>query len=233
MAKVSKSKKKGRPKNKKKTSRKTPRRPIFPALFFLLAICSLIAGFYLYTQFNLKTFQTHKPAITKAEKLANHKQNEPIKLTPSPEQPLSSNPVSKTTTLNYYRLDQYFNQAQQHRQRYEQKLTKQQSALKILHLLTFSRKEDLAPLPHGTKLITATFTPPVITIDLSRDLTKGCVNFGGQDEMLAISCLTNSFLLNFPDFESLQILIEGQKKETLAGHIDISKPLHFQTSIND
>ena len=87
-------------------------------------------------------------------------------------------------------------------------------------------------MPHQTKLLAASFSAPLITIDLSNDLAKGAVNFGGRDEMLTISCLTNTFLANFPGFDSLQILIEGEKRETLAGHIDISQPLHYQLSIN-
>lgn len=232
MARVSKSKKTSRPTSKKKSLKRNQHHPLFPALFFLIAVCSLIAALYLYTKYNNQSFRPHERPASKPDARANHPQNKTISRVPNPKQQSTSR-VPQPTTLIYYRLELNFSQAQQLSKNFDKILSQLQKAHKIIHLLSVSSEGTLAPLPPNTKLIAARFTPPMITIDLSRDLTRGAINFGGRDEMLAISCLTNSFLLNFPGFESLQILIEGGVRETLAGHIDISQPLHYQPSIND
>ena len=158
--------------------------------------------------------------------------SEPVvrkKLLLLPPQP--ANRPTPPTTLKFYRLEQNFSQPVSLRKSFDHTLNRQQKAHEIIHLLTLSRALDLAPLPHRTRLLAAWFTASLITIDLSKELSRGAVNFGGRDEMLTISCLTNSFLENFPGYNALQILIEGEKRETLAGHIDISQPLHYQPSI--
>ncbi len=231
MAKASKPKKKRRPKSKKK-SLKRNQHPLFSALFFLLAVCSLIAALYLNAKYNNHNIRPHKIPVSRLDKPSSP-QIKSLKSAPATsKQQSSGSRISQPTTLNYYRLELNFNQAKRLRKKFNQTLNSQQKAFEIIHLLSFTRDDDLAPLPHNTRLLIADFTHPTITIDVTRDLSRGAVNFGGRDEMLAISCLTNSFLLNFPNFESLQVLIEGKKRETLAGHIDISQPLHYQPSID-
>jgi len=233
LARVSRSKKKSRPTSKKKSSKGSPRPPLFPALFFLTAVCATIAVFYLLSNDKRANIRPRRAPIASPVKAADLPQIKPLKRAYESAQQQNSSHISKPTEISYYRLEQNFSQSIRHKRKINRQLTNQEIAHEIIHLLSFSRKEDLAPLPRNTTLLEARFNNPVITIDLSQDLTRGAVNFGGGDEMLAISSLTNSFLLNFPDYDSLQILIEGRKRETLAGHIDISKPLHYQPSIDD
>lgn len=219
MARISKAKKTSRPKNRKKSNNR--RRPLIPALYFLVIVSSLIAILYFYTD-NNNTSVLHHPGKSAIE--PDHKDTpgdhvNQRKLLPPP-------PPSVMTTLQYNRLGQNFSQVTTLKKSFHRALNRQQKAHEIIRLLTLTRTQDLAPLPQLTRLLDASFRAPLITIDLSSDLVKGAVNFGGQDEMLAISCLTNSFLANFPGFTALQILIEGEKRKTLAGHIDISQPLH-------
>lgn len=47
---------------------------------------------------------------------------------------------------------------------------------------------------------------------------------GAWTETLAIYSLTNTLVVNFPEVKQVQILVEGVVPETLAGHIDISRP---------
>ena len=230
MAKVSKTKKKNRTANKKQKPRPSRRSPLLPAFKFLIIVSGLIVIlYYLYTGSNPSIIQPHSKPSIKPGKSVSQSKNCPIEREkPRQRQPQPTPPPPSHTTLQYYRLEQNFSQVTALRKSFRRTLNSQQKAAEIIHLLTLSRANDLAPLPHQTKLLAATFKPPLITIDLSIDLVKGAVNFGGQDELLAISCLTNGFLTNFPDYTTLQILIEGEKKQTLAGHIDISQPLHHQ-----
>jgi len=186
----------------------------------------IVILYYFYSGSSPSIIQPHTKPIKRPVRTLSQPKSKPIeykktrKLQPQPATQTSS------TTLKYFRLEKSFSQVTTLKKNFQPALNRQQKAIEIIRLLTFSRVRDAAPLPHQTKLLATTFNVPLITIDLSSDLVKGAVNFGGQDEMLAISCLTNSFLANFPEFTALQILIEGEKKETLAGHIDISQPLH-------
>ena len=231
MAKVTRTKKKNQSTSKKKS--KKQRRPLLPALCFLIIVCSLIAVPYLYNKYHTSIFQPSDKPAKPLKKTVSHPQAEPARRKNRYTQQHPATRPALPTTLKFYRLEQNFSQAIRLRKNFDRPLTKQQKAQEIIRLLALSRTQDLAPLPHQTRLLTASFSASLITIDLSSDLAKGAVNFGGRDEMLTISCLTNTFLANFPGFDSLQILIEGEKRETLAGHIDISQPLHYQPSINE
>ena len=232
MAKVTRTKKKNRSTSKKRSPK--PRRPLLPALCFLIIVSSLIAVPYLYNNYRTSFFRPSKRPAKPIKNTIKKPQAEPGRRENRRLQ--RQRPATRPalpTTLKFYRLEQNFSQAIQLKKSFDRTLTKQQKADEIIRLLALSCERALAPLPHQTKLLAASFSAPLITIDLSNDLAKGAVNFGGRDEMLTISCLTNTFLANFPGFDSLQILIEGEKRETLAGHIDISQPLYYQLSINE
>jgi hypothetical protein len=64
----------------------------------------------------------------------------------------------------------------------------------------------------------------VAYVDLSREVTGSRVP-GTRAELLAVYSLVNSIVLNFPAIQRVQILIDGQATETLAGHVDLSRPL--------
>lgn len=50
-------------------------------------------------------------------------------------------------------------------------------------------------------------------------------------ETMILRSLLETLFYNFPEIKGVQILIEGQEKETLAGHIDISKPFLRETAL--
>ena len=232
MAKVSKTK--NRTANKKQKPRPSQRSPLLPAFKFLIIVSGLIVIlYYFYSSSTPSIIQPPTKPIKRPGRTLSQPKSKPVeykktrKLQPQPATQTSS------TTLKYFRLEKTYSQVTTFKKNFHPALSQQQKAIEIIRLLTFSRAHDAAPLPRQTKLLTATFNVPLITIDLSSDLVKGAINFGGQDEMLAISCLSNSFLANFPNFNTLQILIEGKKRETLAGHIDISQPLRYQPTTID
>ena len=43
--------------------------------------------------------------------------------------------------------------------------------------------------------------------------------------MMTIWSIVNTLVLNVPEIEAVKILIGGGEAETLAGHIDLSRPL--------
>ena len=45
------------------------------------------------------------------------------------------------------------------------------------------------------------------------------------DEALAVFTLVNALTVNLPDITAVQILIDGKEVDTLAGHVDLRRPL--------
>lgn len=48
---------------------------------------------------------------------------------------------------------------------------------------------------------------------------------GSMQELLTVYGLINSLLVNLPTTTEVQILIDGQEADTLAGHVDLRRPL--------
>ncbi len=104
---------------------------------------------------------------------------------------------------------------------------KVQLARLIFVELTRDGSKTKSPLPSGVRLRTVSFAGQRISLDLSKEIISGLANTGSSDEMLAVYGLVNTYLKNFPDFSEVQITVAGHRVKTLAGHIEINKPLTF------
>lgn len=78
-------------------------------------------------------------------------------------------------------------------------------------------------LPKGAKLLGLKVEGGLATVDFNSATQKN-LNVGSSGEALVIASVVNT-LTEFSEVKEVQILIEGKKVESLAGHIDISKPL--------
>ena len=52
---------------------------------------------------------------------------------------------------------------------------------------------------------------------------------GTSSEFVSLYCLTRAILDNFKDITRVQVLVGGQIRESLAGHMDISEPLSLES----
>lgn len=85
-------------------------------------------------------------------------------------------------------------------------------------------RDSLAPtIPPETRLTTAHLIDDLLVLDFSRELQSNHVG-GTAGETLTIYSLVNTITLNFPQVTRVQILVEGEEIESLAGHIDASRP---------
>jgi spore germination protein GerM len=66
------------------------------------------------------------------------------------------------------------------------------------------------------------------TADFSSDITH--MNVGSMGEALAVAAIVNT-LTEFPEVRQVQILVEGRKVESLAGHVDVSRPVARNESL--
>jgi hypothetical protein len=77
-------------------------------------------------------------------------------------------------------------------------------------------------LPETTEVLDLTIDDGICTVDLSDDILQANVGSGGEVALLdAIVCTLAQGL----EVDKVEILIEGQPAETLAGHVDITGPL--------
>lgn len=78
-------------------------------------------------------------------------------------------------------------------------------------------------IPPGARLKDINIKNGLATVDFNQNLKSR--HWGGSTgELLTVYSIVNT-LTQFPSVEKVQILIEGERVQTLAGHLDISRPL--------
>jgi hypothetical protein len=61
-------------------------------------------------------------------------------------------------------------------------------------------------------------------VDLSRDVVTAHTG-GSRDDLLTIYTVVNALTSNLPAVTSVQVLVDGKEVDTLAGHVDLRRPL--------
>jgi spore germination protein GerM len=83
----------------------------------------------------------------------------------------------------------------------------------------------LPTLPAGTKVLEVFVTARGIAyLDLSKEVVE-LAEGGSKGELLTVYSIVNSLTANFPAVKRVQILVEDKPVLTLAGHVDLSRPL--------
>jgi spore germination protein GerM len=83
----------------------------------------------------------------------------------------------------------------------------------------------VSAVPAGTTLRALFLTDRgVAFVDLSRDVAAA--HTGGTDsELLTVYTIVNALTMNLPAITTVQVLVDGKEVETLAGHVDLRRPL--------
>lgn len=83
----------------------------------------------------------------------------------------------------------------------------------------------VSAIPPGTTIRTVFITDDGSAyIDLSREVAAA--HGGGTlDELLTVYALVNSLTANLPAVTAVQVLVDGREVDTLAGHVDLRRPL--------
>ena len=83
----------------------------------------------------------------------------------------------------------------------------------------------ISPFPDGTTLRALYLADNGDAfIDLSAEVTRAHPG-GSLDELFTVYALVNALTTNLPEVSGVQILVEGQEVDTLAGHVDLRRPL--------
>lgn len=101
----------------------------------------------------------------------------------------------------------------------------QQARHTVEELLNGSRNGSVSPFPPETKLRELFMTREGIAyVDFSREIQERHLS-GASAEILTIYSIVNSLTVNFESVKRVFILIDGDERETLRGHVDLSRPL--------
>jgi germination protein M len=88
----------------------------------------------------------------------------------------------------------------------------------------------VSAIPQGTTLKELFLTPRgEAYVDLSAEVVKNHSG-GSLDEMLTVYTLVAVLTENLPSVTRVQILIDGREVDTLAGHVDLRRPLGSATA---
>jgi spore germination protein GerM len=101
----------------------------------------------------------------------------------------------------------------------------------IAELIAGSKEGRGAAIPPETKLREIFISGEALAVvDLTKEVSAN--HPGGLiQEVSSIYAIVNSLTENLPSIRRVQILVEGAEAETLAGHIDLSKPLRQDLSM--
>jgi spore germination protein GerM len=93
----------------------------------------------------------------------------------------------------------------------------------LTELIKGSEKGLLSPLPPQTKVRQVFIGKDgVATVDLSRDVAEK-FSYGSTMELAAVYAVVNTLAFNFKTVKRVVILVEGAEKETLGGHVDLTR----------
>jgi hypothetical protein len=100
-----------------------------------------------------------------------------------------------------------------------------------------SAQMDAAPQGHVSVIPTGTTLRAFYVtgrgdafVDLSAELSTNHPG-GSSLELLTVAAIVNAVTANLPAVRRVQILVDGQEVDTLAGHVDLRRPLERDTSV--
>jgi germination protein M len=101
----------------------------------------------------------------------------------------------------------------------------QARALVEAQLSTAAPSPLVSTIPEGTTLrglFVSSRNEAFVDLDATvRDQHPG----GSMNELFTVYTLVNAITANLPDVETVQVLIDGREVDTLAGHVDLRRPL--------
>jgi len=93
----------------------------------------------------------------------------------------------------------------------------------LAELIKGSEKGLVSPLPPETRVRQVFVAKDgLATVDFSRDIVEK-FSYGSTMELEAVYAVVNTLTFNFKAVKRVIILVEGAEKETLGGHVDLSR----------
>jgi spore germination protein GerM len=93
----------------------------------------------------------------------------------------------------------------------------------LAELIRGSQQGLVSPLPPGTRVRQVFIAKDgLATVDFSRDIAEG-FSYGSTSELAAVYSIVNTLVYNFKPVKKVVLLVEGAERETLGGHVDLSR----------
>lgn len=93
----------------------------------------------------------------------------------------------------------------------------------LAELIRGSEGGLVSPLPPGTRVRQVFIAKDgLATVDFSRDITEN-FSYGSTSELTAVYSVVNTLVYNFKPVKKVALLVEGAERETLGGHVDLSR----------
>ncbi|GAB4337534.1 MAG: hypothetical protein Kow0099_10970 [Candidatus Abyssubacteria bacterium] len=83
-------------------------------------------------------------------------------------------------------------------------------------------------IPPGTRLLDSYYFDNTLVLDFSIELQANHSG-GSAGELLTVYSIVNTMTGNLPGVARVKIMLEGNEIESLAGHLDLTKPLSMDT----
>jgi len=101
----------------------------------------------------------------------------------------------------------------------------QEARVAVMELIKGPRSDLLSTLPAGTQLRQLYIDGRGIAyVDFSAELRDRHPG-GSNAELLAVYSIVDTLAYNFEQIKRVQILVDGSEIDTLAGHVDLRRPL--------
>lgn len=151
-------------------------------------------------------------------------QTNSVKKVEPKQPPISSKPLEQEEMIKLYFSD---DQAMYLKPEVRQVTVKGETLADVVvqELIKGPENENLlATIPAETKLISLKIADNVAYVNLSKELQ--CKHSGGSTgEIMTVYSIVNTLIDLNIGIEQVQLLVEGEKQETLVGHLDTFEPL--------
>jgi germination protein M len=197
-------------KNRKlKKKRNNPK--IILSLFVIVVL--VIVGYLIFNKFIVPVWEryTEKPVITKE---APYKEEEIKEVQPVP--------TEEMVEVNLYFSDSQAMYLVPEKRKIPQTPSLARQA--VIELIRGPENSDLySTIPEGTQINEMYIADDIAYIDLSEEIFKNHPG-GSSGELMTVYSIVNT-LTEIPPIKGVQILVGGNERESLVGHIDINMPL--------
>lgn len=144
--------------------------------------------------------------------------------TPKPEAGAASQPPAETRTVTLFFVSDDDDLLHKETRTIAAGPTESDEAERVLAELVRGSEEGLAsPLPPLTRVRQVFIAKDgTATVDLSRDVAEGAA-YGSTSELAAVYAVVNTLVYNFKPVKKVVLLVEGAERETLGGHVDLTR----------
>lgn len=196
----------------KKNKRSRKKRNNFKSLFIIFVLIVLVVLCYIiFNKFITPTWEKQKkePSISE-ESIYQEEKKEPEHI------------AEEMIEVNLYFADQ----EEMYLVTEKRKIAKSPNLAKqvVIELIKGPTSSNLySTIPEGTSINEVYVVDDIVYLDLSESISKNHPG-GSSSELMTIYSLVNT-LTEISPIKGVQLLIDGDQKTSLAGHVDISMPL--------